>query len=349
MNQTTVEVALSLLDAGQSFAWLTILANRGSSPRHAGSSMLVKSDGSIAGTIGGGALEAAAIRQAVEAVATGESRLMDYTLTNEDSARLGMICGGSGVVLIDYVSGGNSASRDYFDALRNLLEIGEKGWIATSIPDDRSPGWTARSCVLTSEGSVIGDPGCLPAGLSESLIGGSAQPQVSASAGWQTYVRPLSLQGTAFVFGAGHCGEQLVPVLGMLGFSTVVIDDRAEFANSERFPNADMIVVPDSFEGALAQMLVDENSYIIIMTRGHLHDRAVLRQALRTNAAYMGMIGSRKKVADTFAALMEEGVSAEDLARVHAPIGLPITAETPEEIAISIAAELIQIRASRRS
>jgi xanthine dehydrogenase accessory factor len=130
----------------------------------------------------------------------------------------------------------------------------------------------------------------------------------------------------------------------MLGFRTVIVDDRADFATIDRFPDADSIVVPQSFERALEQLPIDERSYVVIMTRGHLLDRAVLAQALRTRAGYVGMIGSKKKIAQTFEALRQAGFSEEDLGRVHAPIGVAIAAETPEEIAVSIAAEIIHVR-----
>ena len=324
MNPVTVGAALSLLEEGEAFAWLTIIDSRGSSPRHVGSSMLVRADGSIAGTIGGGALEAAAIRDAVRATAERESRLMDYNLTNEDSARLGMICGGSGTILIDYVDPGNEAAKDYYRALHELLERGVKGWSVITLPEEHTPGWTAWSCV----------------------VAGGTPDKVISAPGYKTYIMPVGLQGAAYVFGAGHCGEKLVPLLSMVGFHTVVVDDRAEFANVARFPAADRIVVPDSFEGALEQLPIDEDSYVVIMTRGHVHDRSLLKQALGRRPAYVGMIGSKKKVAETFRTLSEEGVLAEDIARVHAPIGLSIGAETPEEIAVSIVAQLIQVRAS---
>jgi xanthine dehydrogenase accessory factor len=127
----------------------------------------------------------------------------------------------------------------------------------------------------------------------------------------------------------------------------VVVDDRPDFADARRFPDADRVVVADSFEGVVETLSVDEDSYLVIVTRGHAHDKSVLAQALRTKAGYVGMIGSKKKVADTHRALNEEGFSSTDLARVHAPIGLAIGAETPEEIAVSIAAEMIQARAAK--
>ncbi len=126
-----------------------------------------------------------------------------------------------------------------------------------------------------------------------------------------------------------------------------IVDDRADFANPQRFPTADRIVVPESFAEALDTLPLDEDSYIVIITRGHVYDKNVLRQALKTRAAYIGMMGSKKKVADVSNALQAEGISAQTLAGVHMPIGLSIGAETPEEIAISIAAELIQVRADK--
>jgi xanthine dehydrogenase accessory factor len=160
------------------------------------------------------------------------------------------------------------------------------------------------------------------------------------------YVQPVGLHGTAYVLGAGHCGKSLVPLLSMVGFRTVIVDDRAEFANLERFPDADSVVVPASFENAFDLLPIDEQSYVVIMTRGHMFDRVALAQALRTPATYVGMIGSKKKIAQTFATLREEGFTEQDLARVRAPIGLDIGAETPEEIAVAIAAEIIKARHS---
>jgi xanthine dehydrogenase accessory factor len=135
--------------------------------------------------------------------------------------------------------------------------------------------------------------------------------------------------------------------LSALGFFTVVIDDRPEFASQERFPTADRLVVPSSFDDVVPSLEIDEESYVVIVTRGHAHDTNVLRQVLRTPAVYIGMIGSKTKVAGAFQTLREEGFTSADLERVHAPIGLSIGAETPEEIAISIAAQLIQVRAGK--
>lgn len=157
----------------------------------------------------------------------------------------------------------------------------------------------------------------------------------------------LGQQPKVYVFGAGHVAKALVPILHSVEFDTVVIDDRAEFANSIRFPESELIVSHE-YTKLIPSLAMDVESCIVIVTRGHSYDLEVLREAIKKPAAYIGMIGSRKKIAHTFAQLEGEGVSRDTLTKVHTPIGIEIGAETPEEIAISIAAELISIRSSRR-
>ena len=151
----------------------------------------------------------------------------------------------------------------------------------------------------------------------------------------------------AFIFGGGHVAKALEPVLRHVDFETYIIDDREEYANKERFPQAvETIVCPD-FDHCFDEIEVDDNSYLIIVTRGHKGDLQVLRQALQKPHAYLGMIGSRRKNKLLYDALREEGVSEEALQGIFAPIGLEIGSETPEEIGVSIAAEMIQVRSQR--
>ena len=174
------------------------------------------------------------------------------------------------------------------------------------------------------------------------------QVPVVLSAGEQEYlVESYTMAGTVFIFGAGHVAKQVAVISKMVGFTTVVLDDRKEFANPDRFPGADQILVLDSFEEALQGLTMDANSYIVILTRGHRHDQTVLSQALKTNAGYIGMIGSRKKRDTIYGNLLNDGFAQKDIDRVHSPIGLGIQAETPEEIGVSIVAELILERAKR--
>lgn len=161
----------------------------------------------------------------------------------------------------------------------------------------------------------------------------------------ESFIADFDVKATAFIFGGGHVGQALEPILRYVNFATKVIDDRPDFANRERFPDADEVVVIDSFLDAYRGMATDENSYIVIVTRGHAGDYDVLKQTLKRPAAYIGMIGSRNKVAELYRMLREDGFGQEELDRVYSPIGTSIFAETPEEIAISIAGEMIKVRA----
>ncbi len=162
----------------------------------------------------------------------------------------------------------------------------------------------------------------------------------------EVLLEPVASEPTVFIFGCGHISTCLAPLVKIVGFKVVVVDDRPDFANRERFPEADEVVV-DAFEGLLEKLRIDENSYLILVTRGHLYDRLLLEQALQTQARYIGMIGSRRKIRMLYESLVEKGISKTLLGGVHAPIGLEIGAETPEEIAVSILAELIQVRAGK--
>ncbi len=343
MNTETASAALSLLERREDFAWATIVSTRGSSPRHVDTSMLVRADGSIAGTIGGGPLEAAVIKNALDVLQSRQNRLMDF-----DSRQLGMLCGGGGLVLIEHVDSTRAEALDLYRGLLDLLKSGRKGWMVAVVREGDGDEVTVGKALVDSDGSVFGDRIGPPEALEELAKRGGMYDLIAAEDPAHTYIQPVASQGTAYVFGAGHCGEKLVPVLSTIAFGTVVVDDRDDFANPERFPTAGRIVVPESFEGVVETLPIDNDSYIVIVTRGHMYDRSVLRQSLATRAGYIGMMGSRKKVAETLQVLREEGFSSEDIGRVHAPIGLPIGGETPEEIAISIAAEMIQVRTERR-
>ena len=347
MNLESARAGRALLEGGEAFAWVTILDTQGSSPRHAGSHMLVRAGGSITGTIGGGPLEGSIIGRAVAVIAGGRSSLEHF-----DAAQLGMRCGGGGRVLIDRVDPGDAAALELFVSLVGLLESGGRGWLVTVLGQEAAEDAAAlvvRRCLVDAQGRIAGDPAHPPEDLQELARRGGTSDRILGGDPVKTHVESVGGQGTAYVFGAGHCGQKLVPVLSELSFFTVVVDDRSDFASAERFPTADRIVVPGSFDDVVATLPIDRDSYVVIITRGHDHDQSVLAQTLRTPARYIGMIGSRRKVAGTFKALGEAGFSADDLARVHAPIGLDIGAETPEEIAISIAAQLVQVRSEKGS
>lgn len=159
----------------------------------------------------------------------------------------------------------------------------------------------------------------------------------------KVFIDILQPKEEVLIFGAGHIAACVSKLAKTVGFKVTIIDDRKEFANQDRFPEADEIIAEDT-EKALTHLNITPSTYIIVLTRGHLKDEEVLSSVTRSNAAYIGMIGSRKKNATVFQHLEEQGISQDELAKVYAPIGIDIKAQTPEEIAVSIVAEIIQVR-----
>jgi xanthine dehydrogenase accessory factor len=246
------EIAI-IKSEGGSAALATVIKTKGSTPREAGSKLLIRSDGTIAGSIGGGRLEATICREAVNVIKEANPKVLHFNLTEEEAAGDGMLCGGT-------------------------MDI---------------------------------------------------------------FIEPIVSEPALFIFGAGHISLSLCKIAKMVGFKVIVIDDRAEFANPERFPEADQLF-NENFSEVFSKLKVNRSSYIVIVTRGHKFDEKVLEWAIKSKACYLGMIGSKKKNDTIFANLQSKGFSKKLLKTVHAPIGLDIHAETPEEIAVSIMAEIIK-------
>jgi xanthine dehydrogenase accessory factor len=346
--------ACRLLEEKKPFVIATIVSQEGSAPRTAGTKMIVSQAGSV-GTIGGGRLEADAQQRAAEILAgTPEPALLPFDLTSAQTADMDMICGGKGAVLLDPVAV-TEENRDLFQKWKSLLEARASGWlvsIATGIGSQEQQIGEIAHCVLESDSQTCTGP--MPAHETWEAIAAAARQTVTMSTLTQgdvlALIEPAARPVTAFFFGAGHVAQPTAQIAAMTGFRTVVVDDREAYANRERFPQVDAVRVIENFDTAIEELLrsdleIDDMSYIVIFTRGHRHDRSVLAQALRTRAAYIGMIGSRRKRDLIYAALKKEGFTKTDIERVYSPIGLAIQAETPEEIAVSIVAELIQERA----
>jgi xanthine dehydrogenase accessory factor len=340
------ESILRLLKSGESFVLATVLSRCGSAPRDAGSRMIIRSDGTIIGTIGGGVLEATVQKLAKELFTTQKTLVRSFTLNREGLAPIGMICGGNVDFLLHFEDASQPARLKHYEELLAALNSRKRAWLIMKLPDQEvSEGVPAA--YLFKDGDVSLEELRLSS-AKEFLVEASAtQPMVLEFQGERFFVEPLCSEGVAYIFGAGHIGQKLTQLAKFVGFRTVVLDDREEFANRDLLGSADRIVVLSSFDQAMKDLDIDEESYLVIVTRGHIHDKTVLAQALRTRARYIGMIGSRKKRDATYEVLMKEGFTAEDFTRVHSPIGLNIGAETPEEIAVCIVAELIQKRSER--
>jgi len=342
---------VDLLSQEQSFVLATVIDRSGSAPRAMGARMAALNDGSIRGTIGGGLLEGQ-VREIVPQVFQERQTLTrEFRMTGKGFSKADpeMICGGRAEVLVEFVDGGQPAQRKVYQALSSAIDRGQAARFITAIP--ASPGGAVGLCVVLADGSVV--TAGAPVGDAEQVkaLAGQANrhtPELVKREQKRFLVETISDQGTVYIFGGGHIGQKLAPLCGTLGFKTVVLDDRPDYANRDVFDSTDRVVLLDTFEHALQNVEMDENSYVVIVTRGHMHDATVLRQVLGTKATYIGMIGSRRKRDIIYQKLMGEGFTAEAIGRVCSPIGVPIGGETPEEIAVSIAAEMIKVRAERR-
>lgn len=340
------ESIVALLRRKESIVLATILSRCGSAPRDAGSRMVIRSDGTIIGTIGGGILEAKIQGLAKDVFKSRKTLIKKFTLNNEDAAPIGMICGGAVEFLMHFEDASQPARLKHYEELLATLGSTKRAWLAIRLPDREASEKAPPACIFKDGDASHKDQG-FPT-IRELLVNASStQPVVVEHEGERFFVEPLCSEGTVCIFGAGHVGQKLAQLTKFVGFRTVVLDDREEFANRELLGSADRIVVLRSFDEATKDLDIDEDSYLVIVTRGHVHDATVLAQALKTRAGYIGMIGSRKKRDATYEALTKEGFTAQDFSRVHSPVGLSIGAETPEEIAVSIVAELIRARAER--
>lgn len=335
-----------LLKEGESFVLATILSRCGSAPRDVGSRMIIRSNGTIIGTIGGGILEATVQKLAKELFTSRKTLVRSFTLNREGPAPIGMICGGNVDFLLHFEDASQPSRLKHYEELLSALNSKKRAWLIMKLPNGELSEGAPAAYLFKDDGASLEGQGLPPA--KEFLVeASSTQPVVLEFQGERFFVEPLCSEGSAYIFGAGHIGQKLAQLTKFVGFHTVVLDDREEFANRELLGSADRIVVLRSFDEAMNDLNIDEESYLVIVTRGHVHDKTVLGQALRTRARYIGMIGSRTKRDATYEALTKEGFTVGDFARVHAPVGLSIGAETPEEIAISIVAELIQARAGK--
>ncbi|MEA5112756.1 MAG: XdhC family protein [Geobacteraceae bacterium] len=335
-----------LLEGGEDLVQATIIKHAGSTPRSVGSKMFVRRDGSIIGTIGGGLVEFEMQKLAREIFDSRKARIVTVDLTGEDAATTDqMICGGRLEFLVEYLAATPGNAGEMRKLVTSLQE-GKKGYLIKALDTRGDSVPRMEYCLVRRDkpelGSFPGPENWIPRLTVESAL--KKSPVVVSLEGSRFFVEPTFLPGTVYLFGAGHVSRPVADLASTVDFRTVVLDDRAEFANKERFPKADRIIVIPSYENLFEGLEIEQDSYLVIVTRGHLHDKTVLEQSLRTNAGYIGMIGSKRKQHLLYEELLGKGFTEDDLKRVHNPIGLDIHAETPEEIAVSIVAQLILVR-----
>jgi xanthine dehydrogenase accessory factor len=349
------------LERGQKFALATVINVRGSTPREVGAKMIVRDDGQF-GTIGGGCGEAEVFRKARLLLDEGRgARLTEIDLTGDfDQQQIGT-CGGIMDVFVDIWMPASdletvhqladAAERNRPAALLTLVHsvdlgsVGAKSVVDTATEDGRLI--SALEIPRRAMGQLVARTRDGMPALIEISDNGGAYPVTRVDGERpRLFLDPISGAQRLVIAGAGHIAQPLAALGSTLGFHVTVIDDRASFANRERFPNADQIVVR-TFAAAIEALTLDRHCYLVSVTRGHSFDEEVLRTALQhSRGAFIGMIGSRRRVKATLERIAESGVSQELLDQVHAPLGMDIAAETPEEIAVSIIAEIVRERRS---
>jgi xanthine dehydrogenase accessory factor len=296
-------------------------------------------------------LEARVIEAAQHLLGRDAALVIGIHMTGKDVAGTDMVCGGNVDVLVQGITPENTQACEVMGAVRQIMEEGGKGIFVTGPLPDKDQEAEVKMLFCRPGGVVVGSVGddeavleLIEESAEEMLRTGDIRVVRIGAASRPLVFDPVFSRPTVIIFGGGHISVHLAPLLTMVDFSVVVVDDRTEFANQERFPQADQIVVSD-FEDCFDKLEFTPETYCVIVTRGHLHDKTVLENVLSRSTHYVGMIGSRRKRNMIYEELTKHGIGPKRLKEVHAPIGLSIGADTPEAIAISIAAELIQVRA----
>lgn len=329
------------LKEGQAAVLCVVVRAAGSVPRKSGAKMAVFEDGAVLGTTGGGIVEHRSIELAKAALRGGGSFNKGFNLSNAQAAESGMVCGGQVEIRFERLAPDGRTAEVLEAALRGR-RAGQRGWLLFDLGAEKADlnYWDRKAGPLRPEPRLEGEPA---ARLRE-----ESRPCLIEAGGARFFADPVEGPSNLYIFGAGHVARALAPLLARLGFAVTVLDDRSQFASPLVFPDAARTLTVDygNLEGAVDLRPED---YVVVMTRGHLADLTVLKQVLKFQTSYLGVIGSHKKLEISHKKLLEAGFSEEDLARVHGPIGLAIGAETPDEIAVSIAAEIIAARAGVES
>jgi xanthine dehydrogenase accessory factor len=341
------ETIIQQLQNNKPVVTITIVDIDGSSPRHRGAKMIVDVGRKTYGTIGGSIFEAKSIKKASKILRTKIPELLYFEFDEKSSD--GMICGGKATVLLDYIDT-ESKNIALFNNWKKYLDKGKNFYYLIKLEQGKKGLKVLNRALLLPDGVLVGEANWTQEQVAAIKTEASniSSTTTMTSSNSVLVIDPIKRRQTLYLAGAGHVAVPTAQIASIIGFGVVVIDDRDEFANPQRFPDAEKIKVIKDYAKVFSSFEIDRDSYIVIMTRGHAYDQQVLEQALKTPAVYIGMISSRTKRQAVFQALLAQGISQEQLKRVHSPIGISIGSETPEEIAVSIAAELIKVRTEKR-
>ncbi len=338
-NFGVFQQAAATLEAGRPVALVKVISTTGSTPGKVGYKMLVFGDGAgIAGTVGGGLLEAKMIAEAGRMLGTPQVRWFRFDLDGNADDEKG-ICGGSVEFLIETF---DQTALPFFQELSVAGDDREGGVLVSILSPDGLPRKMRLRGTDDATSAGISLPEEIRETLREVAASGGAGTRLSAGS-MDLFVESLAVRPAVVLFGAGHVSYHIARFAHATHFRVIVCDERAEYANRERFPDVEEILVED-FGRVFERLPIDRRSYVVIVTRGHKCDQMVLERVVRTEARYIGMIGSRRKTLTLLQKLRDQGVAKERIEKVYSPIGVSIGAVTAEEIALSIVCELIKVR-----
>ncbi|MCZ6679830.1 MAG: XdhC family protein [Candidatus Poribacteria bacterium] len=349
MNEIYQKVT-ELIAAEEIGAYCTVVETKGSTPQKPGSKLLILPDLRNIGTLGGGCVEAEARRQAIGLMQGGGPRLLDFQLDSDYGWDDGLICGGNMKIFIDLPT--TKEESLMFTRLQELEDEKTPLVFATVVKSEIDDIKVGAKMFIATSGEQRGTLG--NAELEAAVPGESTEILEEDAPGlfrWKdgavwVFLDPIQPRPLLLIAGAGHVGQALCHLGKWMGFNIAIVDDRVDFASQERLPEANEIIIGDIAK-ELSKYPIDHMTYVVIVTRGHQHDEEALHSVVESNARYVGLIGSRRKVKLIFDDLIELGVPAERLAQVYSPIGVDISSKTVPEIAVSIAAQLIQVRNSK--
>ncbi len=343
MQEVVRQLAASL-NKNQPVAYCRLVETRGSTPQKAGAMMLVYPDGSQAGTLGGGCVEAEVKRRALSVLHDGKAEVATFQLDSDYGWDDGLICGGRMQILIDPMQ--DPAAQRYFLRLAETIEQGQGVTEAIVFNGDASRLPSPTIYLFDADDHLIDSLYANETATPPPLVAEHLQPLASRP-------RPYASHGVAYlpsdprcrllIVGGGHVGQAVAALAADLQFDVWVVDDRADIISPERFPHAQRRIA-GTVDDILPNIDITPDTYVMIVTRGHNHDEEALYHLADRGARYVGMIGSRRKIKMIFDDLINEGISAEALERVYAPLGIDIGSQTVPEIAVSICAELISHR-----
>ncbi|MDR0622857.1 MAG: XdhC family protein [Treponema sp.] len=328
------------LGKGESLVLAVIVDASGSTPRGPGAVMLVGGEGRLWGTIGGAVPEYLAIEEGKKLLEKKRSALKTYMLHPGEAADIGAKCGGEMSVFLLFLDGGNARLRSVITAGIGGFARPEPEWFVFSLEK------TASSIGFAGKAGITAWAGEKPED-SAALLKPRPGRKRQGKKNW--FALPVAEEGFVYIFGGGHVAQALAPLLCRLDFRCIVFDDREEFTGPELFP-PDCGIIRGDFEHIGASLTLTEKDYAVVVTRGHAFDFQAGAFALRSAVPYIGVIGSRTKQDFLRGRLKDAGFTREELdaPRIHAPIGIDIQSKTPAEVAVSIAAELILVRARAR-